>query len=229
MRTMTIFEQMEEISSEYDLVNSEKYNYYADWLQQEANRADFLHTQRHFRYAVENFGSVIAGVLSKMPILTEERMSIAENVAEEHGHNNLSKTHKETFLTFLDSMNEDDVKLDLDKSLPAMKFNESVRNFVLTHSYYEGAAMVGIIEHLYINMSALIAKTVHQRNWDEFCKQSHYDVHAELDVEHARELFEVSESMWNTGNEEIQKQIVNAAELGALYFVSLYNDILEEV
>jgi len=28
---------------------------------------------------------------------------------------------------------------------------------------------------------------------------------------------------------EIQKQIVDAAELGALYFVSLYNDILEEI
>lgn len=225
----TIYEVMGDISSKHDLTTSQHGSKYAKWLIQESSRVEFFHTQRHFRYAVENFGSVIAGVLSKMSTLTNERMSIAENVAEEHGHNNLTNTHKETFLTFLKSMNPDNINVDLEMSMPALKFNESVSNYISTHSYYEGAAMVGIIEHLYINISALIAKTVHEREWDSCCQQSHYDVHAELDIEHSRELFEVSESMWNTECPVIQKQITTAAELGAAYFVQLYTDLLGEL
>lgn len=227
---MTIFKEMEQIAQNYDLVYSSN-NQYAEWLKNKATRYEFFKTQRHFRYAVENFGSVLAGVLSKMPKLTEERMSVAENVAEEHGHNELSKTHKKTFIDFLESMNEKKESLVLEQtSMPALAFNESVRNFVLTHSYYEGAAMVGMIELLYVNMSALIAKKIHDDNWDEFREQKHYDVHAVLDIEHSRELFEVSESVWNesTENSLIRQQIKEAATLGAYYFVKLYNDLLEE-
>lgn len=231
MSVYNIYSMMETIASEYDLVSS-KHNQYAEWLINNATQQEFLTTQRHFRYAVENFGAVLAGVLSKMPQLTKERMSVAENVAEEHGHNNLSNTHKETFLTFLKSMNTENLPLDLRNiSIPAESFNQSVGNFVSTHSYYEAAAMVGMIEYLYINMSDLIAKKVNSDNWDSLCEQTHYDVHAVLDIEHARELFEVCESLWNIEEEHgsgiIQQQIITAATLGAVYFTRLYKDLLE--
>lgn len=228
---MSIFKMMDTIASEYDLVNS-KHNQYAEWLKNEATLQEFFNTQRHFRYAVENFGSVLAGVLSKMPILNKERMSVAENVAEEHGHNSLLNTHKETFLTFLKSMNVNEQSIDLKNvSFPIESFNQSVGNFVATHSYYEGAAMVGMIELLYVNISDLIAKKVHSENWDSLCTQTHYDVHAVLDIEHSRELFEVCESIWNMEEEHgsgiIQHQIIVAATLGAVYFTRLYKDLLE--
>lgn len=224
--TNTIFYEMDKISKKYDLVSS-KHNQYANWLLMSANKDDFLNTQCYFRYAVENFGAVLAGVLSKMPSLTDERMNIAENVAEEHGHNNIKSTHKETFLIFLKSMNDKNIELNRNSHPYIDSFNQSVLNFVSTHSYYEGAAIVGMIELLYVNISSLIAKTVHSNEWDLLCKQTHYDVHAILDIEHSRELFSVSESMWNTESNVIQKQIKSAAELGAIYFTRLYKDLLE--
>lgn len=223
----SIYDRAESIEKRYNLVNTDKHSTYTDWVKFKASREDFLKTQIQFRYAVENFGAVIAGVLSKMP-KTSERMHVAENVAEEHGHNDLTNTHYTTFMQFLKSMNENDLNLNPEPSTSVIAFNRAVGDFVATHSYYEGAALVGMIELMYVDMSDFIAKTVHSREWDNLCEQKHYDVHAVLDIEHAKELFEVSEDMWNTNNDVIQHSIEEAMKLGAHYFVRLYDDLLKD-
>lgn len=223
---MSIYKRAEKIEKKYNLINS-KYSKYSNWVNFNATKEDFFKTQIQFRFAVDNFGSVLAGVLSKMPE-TNTRMEVAENVAEEHGHNNLGNTHVKTFLTFLKSMNENNHSVDVEPSVSVKAFNRSVGDFISTHSYYEGAALVGMIELLYVDMSDFIAKIVHKREWDSICKQTHYDVHAVLDIEHSRELFEVSESMWNTDSPVIQKQIEDAMYLGAHYFANLYDDLFKD-
>lgn len=222
-----IYTKAKEIEKEYNLVNTEKYSTYSNWVKFKAGQEDFLKTQIQFRFAVENFGAVIAGVLSKIP-RTKERMQVAENVAEEHGYNDLTNTHYTTFMQFLKSMNKNNLNLNPKPNTSVLSFNQAVGNFVATHSFYEGAALVGMIELMYVDMSSFIADTVHSRNWDSLCEQKHYDVHAVLDIEHAQELFEVSELLWNNGDNIIKGQIEDAMKLGAHYFYRLYDDLLKD-
>src|SRR4051812_589002 len=65
-----------------------------------ATREEFRLTQVPFRFAVEDFSQSLAAVLAHIT-LTEWRLKIAENVAEEHGHGNELASHRATFLQYL--------------------------------------------------------------------------------------------------------------------------------
>ncbi|BCD92271.1 hypothetical protein fh0823_24100 [Francisella halioticida] len=223
---MILNNYIDEIYIKYNLVYSKKYSNYATWLNT-ADKEHFLKTQIHFRFAVENFASVLAGVMSKIPYL-QKRIDVANNIFEEHGNGMVEKSHTHTFIEFLNSINDKNYSYNINPCMAVKAFNESISNFVATHSYYEGAAMIGAIELLYIDISSIIAKHLKNKNWDKLCNQNHYNTHEVLDVEHAKELFNIVEPVWNNGCEIIKTSIKDSINLGAYLFAKLYQDLLME-
>jgi pyrroloquinoline-quinone synthase len=86
-----------------------------------------------------------------------------------------------------------------------------------------GAAILGMIEHLYVGISSAIARTLYQRSWTAAGSQSHYAFHEKLDTEHARDLLSLAEAGWD--DLRTRRQILQGLMLGAHYFWSLYRDL----
>jgi len=83
--------------------------------------------------------------------------------------------------------------------------------------------MLGMIEYLYVSISAAIAQTMTQRAWVALGSQSHYAVHEKLDTEHARDLLQLALPGWQ---DRSRLPLAQALLLGAHYFWRLYADLL---
>lgn len=204
---------------------------YLLWMQAETTSCEaFRYSQVPFRFAVESFSQALAAVLARIPLL-EARMLLAENVAEEHGHGNHLRSHKYTFRDYLCALGATETDLQTPCSTPVLAFNQSILTYCLTQSGEAGAALLGVIEYLYVGISATIARTIHTRGWVKPGSQSHYAVHEILDTEHAKDLLMLARPAWNAprdvkhplwGN---RTHIAQSLLLGAHYFWSLYRDL----
>jgi len=197
---------------------------YLLWMQAPGtSRAAFLRTQLPFRFAVESFSQALAAVLARMPVV-EQRLPLVDNIWEEHGRGSSLRSHKSTFQQYLQALGATAPELQSPCSLPVLAFNQSILNYCLTQAGEAGAALLGTIEYLYIEVSAAIARTLHQRCWATVGSQAHYNLHEKLDVEHAQELLRLAQSAWD--DPRSRPQIAQALTLGAYYFWTLYNGLL---
>ena len=196
---------------------------YLVWMQADTtDRREFLHSQTPFCFAVESFSQALAAVLARMPLL-EARMSLAENVAEEHGHGEYLRSHKQTFRQYLLALGATEAILETPCPIAILAFNQSILTYCLSQSGESGAALLGMIEYLYIGISSAIAATLEQRNWVATGSQSHYAVHEQLDTQHARELLNLAEPAWQETRTRLQ--VAQGLVLGGHYFWSLYRDL----
>lgn len=196
---------------------------YFQWMRAEATtRADFMLSQRGFVFAVDEWSCSIAQVLAKIP-RCELRMRLLRNLMEEHGHGVFANAHKSTFTEFLVALgaSEDDCSL-AHAPLAVRAFNESVRNFCAAHTYAEGAALLGMIEFLYISISTAIADHVHSAGWVAPGSQRHYAMHMELDIGHAADLFALAEQ----GSGLALDEAAEIMRLAGYWFWSLYSGLM---
>jgi pyrroloquinoline-quinone synthase len=147
-------------------------------------------------------------------------MALVDNINEEHGRGNPLRSHKATFRQYLQSLDASAVELESPASTNVLAFNQSILNYCLTQSPESGAAMLGVIEYLYIGISAKIAQTIADRRWAPSGSQSHYTVHEQLDVDHARDLLQLAAPAWEHPYQ--RRQIAQSLLLGAHYFWNLY-------
>jgi pyrroloquinoline-quinone synthase len=204
---------------------SRAYNFkrhpYFIWAQHPATtRTSFRCSQARFRYAVEGWSQALAAVVARIPRM-EIRRAIVENMADEAGAAE-ERSHKASFQRFLVALGTTRDELETPCPIQVRAFQQALTNYCLVHEYDAGAAALGIIEHLYTGISAAIAQLIAEREWA--APQDHYDVHAELDVEHARELLRLAEPSWPI--ERLRREAALALLLGAHHFWTLYNDLL---
>ncbi|MFB2919710.1 iron-containing redox enzyme family protein [Aerosakkonema funiforme] len=196
---------------------------YIIWMQSNSTSRDaFRRSQLPFRFAVESFSQALAAVLARTPLL-EARLPLAENVAEEHGHGECLRSHKYTFRQYLCALGATATELEIPCSTNVLAFNQSILTYCLTQPGEAGAAMLGIIEYLYVGISGSIAHTVCDRAWTTPGSQSHYAVHEKLDTEHARDLLILAEPAWHESRSRVL--VAQGLVLGAHYFWSLYRDL----
>jgi pyrroloquinoline-quinone synthase len=186
------------------------------------NRDAFRHSQLPFRFAVESFSQALAAVLARLQFL-EARLPLFANIAEEHGYGNALRSHKYTFREYLQALGASEVEFNAPCTTSVLAFNQSILTYCLTQSPEAGAAMLCIIEYLYVGISTNIANTLQQRVWTVPGSQSHYTTHEKLDTEHARDLMNVATPAWDATVS--RSQVAQALVLGAYYFWSLYDDL----
>ena len=185
-------------------------------------REAFLRSQLPFRFAVEAFSQALAAVLARTPRL-EDRMPLAENVAEEHGHGELPRTHKHTFAGFLRALGAGDADLAQPGPIAVTAFNRSLLDHCLVERHEVGGALLGIIEHLYTGISHAVAGALVARGWVTPGGQQHYVLHEKLDVMHARDLFALARPGWDAPL--LRPAVADALVLGAHHFWRLYADL----
>jgi pyrroloquinoline-quinone synthase len=200
---------------------------YLLWMQSQAvDRTQFLQSQLPFRDAVESFPQSLAAVLAKLDRV-ESRFGVVKNISESQGYGNPLRSHKAEFRQYLQALGATSEELTTAISTPVLAFNQSTRNYCLTQSPEAGAAMLGMIEYLYIDISAKIAKTIHDRLWVMPGAQSHYIPQDIGNYNQAQDLFLIAESGWEFARS--RQQIAEGLILGGRCFWDLYDGLYPEM
>lgn len=208
------------VASVYDF----RLHEYLIWMQLDSTSRDaFRLSQLPFRFAVESFSQALAAVLARIPVL-EARLPIFFNIAEEHGGGDRLLSHKYTFRQYLQALGATEVELATPCTTSVLAFNQSILTYCLTQSAAAGAAMLGMIEYLYVGISSAIARTIDRRTWTIKGSQFHYTIHEKLDTEHAKDLLMLATPAWDEPSS--RAMVAQGLILGAYYFWSLYRDLL---
>jgi pyrroloquinoline-quinone synthase len=183
----------------------------------------FRRTQEHFFFAVTFFPRPMAALVGRIPD-PQQRLDILHNLVEEHGEFNEDAFHHTTFQQFLATIGSPPDELEKRGPSPALRaFNSVLTASSVMDELEVGVACIGIIEHAFAGISAVIGKTVVERGWVTAERLVHYKLHAEIDERHAEEFFAVIESAWD--DERRRYFIEQGLQLGAYIFDRLYRDI----
>jgi hypothetical protein len=206
-------------------VEYHKNNYFEALENKEFDKDDFVETQKQFYYAVTFFSRPMGVLAAKIPT-PELRLEIVRNFWEEHGEGDTSNIHQNTFAELLNRMGNVDKETVNDTHLsPYVRiFNTVLVGTCTLEDYRVGVAMMGIIEHMFSDISGIIGRGIIANDWVKEENMIHYNVHETLDIKHSKDFFDVIEKDWNESahNKYLIKQ---GLELGAVLFNNLYEDL----
>lgn len=187
-------------------------------------REDFIETQIQFLFAVVFFSrpmSILAGRIGR----PELRLSLLENVEDEHGHGDLRLSHERTFLELLSRLGVDTAQIEERSLWPELRsFNTALLGVSSLDDTYTALAALGIIEDLFAGISARIGRGIVGNGWLPREQVVHYALHEALDVQHAEGFYRLLRGPYGKHPRHAY-QITQGLELGAYLFLRLYEDL----
>ncbi|MCA8970431.1 MAG: iron-containing redox enzyme family protein [Planctomycetes bacterium] len=189
------------------------------------DKDDFLETQIQFYYAVVFFSRPMAVLAAKIPS-AELRTEVLRNVWEEHGEADPSHRHGATFLELLHRLGGIE-KRDVESRVlwPELRaFNTTLIGCCTLDDWEVGAALLGIIERQFADISAILGRNIVRLGWIQEDRLIHYKLHAELDIKHSQDFFDVLAPAWHDSTIAAYK-IEQGFRLGAHVFDRLYRDL----
>jgi pyrroloquinoline quinone (PQQ) biosynthesis protein C len=202
----------------------EKNPYFTALESGEMTREDFVETQIQFLFAVVFFSRPMAVLAGRLP-RPEQRLSLLENVHDEHGEGNLSLSHERTFLTLLARFGVTPDEVDRRALWPEVRaFNTTLGGVCMADDGYTGLATLGIIEDLFAGISSRIGRAIVARGWLSREDLVHYATHEVLDVSHADGFYRVIEAPY-AAHARHAYQVTQGLELGAYVFLRMYEDL----
>ena len=198
--------------------------YFAALADGSFSREDFVETQVQFLFAVVFFSRPMAVLAGRLP-RPEQRLSLLENVHDEHGGGNLSLSHERTFLALLSRLGETPASIERRALWPEVRaFNTALAGLCVGDDCYTGLAALGVIEDLFSGISARLGRAIVQRGWLAPEALVHYATHEVLDVSHADGFYNVVEGPY-AAHPRHAYQVTQGLELGAYVFLRMYEDL----
>ena len=176
----------------------------------------FQASQQDFYHAVIHFGRPMMRLAARLDSYAE-RWSVLENIIEEHGSGELEHTHGASFRTFLRSLSPSCEPFAAPSTVVST-FNQFLDQAVAKESPAYALAVFAIIEDRFAEISARIGRTVVARGWVPSAQLQHYDIHAELDIEHAQGFYQLLQSRWAEQSTDISRGLYDGNEV----FLGLY-------
>lgn len=185
----------------------------------------FRRTQEQFFFAVTFFPRPMAALVGRISE-PRARLDILHNLVEEHGEFQEELFHHNTFQRFLRLIDSVPEELEKRPLWPVLRaFNSVLTSACVLDELEVGVGCMGIIEHAFANISAIIGRAVVERGWVKPEELIHYSLHAQIDERHAEEFFAVVEPRWDDSAR--RHFIVQGLEMGAYIFDRLYRDMYE--
>ncbi|TWU11136.1 TenA family transcriptional regulator [Allorhodopirellula heiligendammensis] len=182
----------------------------------------FLKSQQQFYFAVDYFSRPMSALVMRMDC-PRRRLSILENIVEEHGGFEPNRFHETTFRAFLEQLSPSAGSRDIEMRPPVHAFNTAIMSACSQGELAVGIACLGVIEYAFAEISSAIGQAVIDRGWVPEGKLVHYSVHAELDKKHAAEFFELLVTEW--ADAKTRRSIEQGLQLGVYLFDRLYRDL----
>ena len=125
----------------------------------------FKYSQLNFYSAVCYFSRPMLLLCSKMDSYTD-RLTLLENIMDEHGNGDINNSHAETYKSYLFNLgvNEKDIKETFSHSAVS-NFYSIIEDTIKGDSIETAIAMFGIIEDRYTEISATIATSLVNNKW----------------------------------------------------------------
>src|SRR5262249_30418607 len=185
----------------------------------------FRRTQEQFFFAVTFFPRPMAALVGRIPD-PRSRLDILHNLVEEHGEFQEELFHHNTFQRFLRLIGSVPQETETQPLWPALRaFNNVLTSACVLDELEVGIGCMGIIEHAFAEISAIIGRSVVERGWVKQDELIHYTLHAQIDERHAEEFFAVVEPRWD---DALRRHFtVQGLEMGAYVFDRLYRDLYE--
>ena len=206
-------------------INLRSNPYFVNIANEDFNKEDFVKTQIQFYFAVIFFNRPMSALAAKIPS-SKLRLEVLRNIWEEHGEGNLDKAHSNSFLEFLnrlDGVNANDInKVEL---WPEVRiFNTCLSGACVLDDYMVGVSMMGMIERMFCEISAIIAENIIARGWLSSNDMIHYNLHSELDIKHSEDFFDVVKDSYSK-NQENKYHIEQGLSLGSTLFYNLFKEL----
>lgn len=187
-------------------------------------REDFVETQIQFLFAVVFFSRPMSALAGRLP-RPEMRMSLLENVFDEHGHGRLRFSHEATFLELLGRLGVTPDAIERRALWPEVRaFNTTLAGVCVMDDTLTGLATLGIIEDTFAKVSASLGRSIVSRGFLPADRIVHYKTHEELDEEHAEGFYRVLDGPW-AAHARHRYQIQQGLELGGYAFMQLYRGL----
>ena len=184
---------------------------------------EFSLTQEQFYYAVSFFSRPMTALMARFP-QAGKRLSILENIVEEHGSFNETAFHESTFREFLQLISVDISTIDQVVLWPEVRaFNSALMTACVFDEPEVGVACLGAIEYMFANISGTIGTSIVENKWCTKEELKHYKLHAEIDIQHAADFFMLVEPQWD--NPEKNYYIKQGIDMGIYIFDRLYKDL----
>ena len=197
--------------------------YFSDLKNGSMSLEEFRKSQEQFYYAVSFFSRPMSALMARFPI-PAQRLSILENIVEEHGSFSSSAYHETTFKEFLELIGVDVNQIDELSLWPEVRaFNSSLMTACVFDEPEVGVACLGVIEYMFATISSLIGNTVIERGWSTRDQLKHYKLHAKIDVGHACDFFNIIEERWADSSKNYF--IKQGVDMGVYIFDRLYKDL----
>jgi pyrroloquinoline-quinone synthase len=210
----------DEILHEVDIYHN---SYFHDLQSGAMPLEQFRRSQEQFFFAVTFFPRPMAALVGRIPS-PRQRIDILHNLVEEHGEFHEELYHHTTFQKFLKTIGSTVTNFDDLPLWPAVRaFNSVLTCACVLDELEVGVGCMGIIEHAFAGISAIIGKAVVERGWVRQEDLIHYTLHAEIDCRHAAEFFAVIEKPWQQPARRYY--IEQGLQLGAYIFDRLYRDM----
>ncbi|PCJ52235.1 MAG: hypothetical protein COA79_24210 [Planctomycetota bacterium] len=207
-------------------INHQDNPYFTKLLNKEFKKDDFIETQIQFYFAVIFFSRPMAALAAKIPT-AELRLEVIRNVWEEHGEGNIDSMHGNTFLILLDRLGSISTQ-DIDSRAlwPCVRhFNTTLIGACVLDEYLIGVGMMGMIEHMFSQISGWIGKGIIENDWIQKDQLIHYAAHEDLDVKHSEDFFNVLKKSWEKKSDRYY--IEQGLRLGAYMFNLLYDGLYQ--
>src|SRR6516165_7179766 len=138
----------------------------------------FRCSQEQFFFAVTFFPRPMAALVGRIPS-PRQRIDILHNLVEEHGEFHEELYHHTTFQRFLKTIGSTVANFDAVPLWPAVRaFNSVLTCACVLDELEVGVGCMGIIEHAFAGISAIIGKAVVQNGWVRKDDLIHYTLHA---------------------------------------------------
>lgn len=165
------------------LNNFKKFSRYEQFMQ-DATQDEFARSQIPFYFAVKAFPRALC-YLASMIEEPAVRLSLAENIWEEHGNGDAQLFHINTFHQYLTAIAGKNYELSHNPWIESW-----IDSWFANKDIHALACQLAAIEYLYAPMSAKLAEHIETLSLHN--EQAHYSKHAVLDWDHGRELFEIA-------------------------------------
>lgn len=196
------------------LENFQKFDCYEEFMRN-ATQEEFTRSQIPFYFAVKAFPRALC-YLASMVEESNIRLSLAENIWEEHGNGDAKNFHIRTFHQYLMAISGQDYELTHNPWI-----EEWINSWFEAKDVHALACQLAAIEYLYAPISEKLAE--HIATLSLHNEQAHYSKHAVLDWDHGKDLFEIALHYDNSDNYEKTFELFTQAQM---QFIAVMNGMV---
>lgn len=210
-RCPTLQSAVEQVSEIYEF----QWHPYFIWMRGAGvDERQFVRSQVPFQYAVEAFANAY-GVMF-------DRAAARPSCVDLSPSGTTANPSRQAFQLCLQRLAP---RVDLTEDCPAtvVAANRQLLNYCLTQPIGAGAAVLGMIEYLYVDVSATIAQIVEQRDWADGNSDFYYLIHESLGINPNQDLLTLAHPSW--ADPTARSQTAQSLLLGAQYLWDLYDAI----